>query len=255
MQYFSPLGRILRRMGTTSLALVVLPLGAHALYYTQKELPGAYWQADWSSTGRLPKPLAHKPAMVRVFAARTGRWKGIFAVHTWIVLKDRDGTTYQRFDKVGWGKPVRMNAYAADARWYSNLYKTVYAADGPAAERLIPKIRSAIARYPYGQSGDYRIWPGPNSNTFTSCVIAAVEGMEAVLPPTAIGKDYPCKDGMFSKTPSRTGWRFSAGGYFSLSAGWAEGLEMSFMGAVVGIDLRRPAIKLPGFGRIGMSDV
>lgn len=255
LRNFSPATRLARRIATTGLALVVLPLGAHAVYYTQKDMPGAYWQADWSSTGRLPAPVAHKPAMVRIFAARTGRWKGIFAVHTWIVLKDRDAAAYHRFDKVGWGAPVRLNAYPPDARWYSNLYDTVYAVDGAEAERLIPQIRAAIAAYPYGESGDYRIWPGPNSNTFTACVIAAVPGMDAILPPTAIGKDFPCTGGMLERTPTGTGWRFTAGGYFSLSAGWSEGLELSFLGAVVGIDFRKPAIKLPGIGRIGMSAV
>ena len=40
-----------------------------------------------------------------------------------------------------------------------------------------------------------------------------------------------------------------------LSLGWVEGIELNFFGAVLGIDLRRPAIKLPGLGRIGLSAV
>ena len=100
-----------RRSANVCVAAIVLPISANALIYTQKDLPGAYWQADWTSTGRLPKPAAHKPAMVRIFAARTGRWKGVFAVHTWIVVKDRNASEYQRFDKVGWGSPIRVNAY------------------------------------------------------------------------------------------------------------------------------------------------
>jgi hypothetical protein len=53
-------------------------------------------------------------------------------------------------------------------------------------------------------------------------------------------------------TPSRTGIRLSLDGYLGITAGWVEGLEFNFLGAVFGIDLRRPAIKLPGLGRIGL---
>ncbi|RYI86728.1 MAG: DUF3750 domain-containing protein, partial [Acetobacteraceae bacterium] len=34
-----------------------------------------------------------------------------------------------------------------------------------------------------------------------------------------------------------------------------EGLEVNFLGAVAGLDLRRPAIKLPGLGRLGLPAV
>ena len=39
----------------------------------------------------------------------------------------------------------------------------------------------------------------------------------------------------------------------TLTVGWIEGFEFSLFGGVVGLDIRRPAIKLPGLGRIGMS--
>lgn len=245
--------RYLRRGASLCLVAVALPLGANAVVYSQKELPKAYWQADCSSTGRLPAPDAHKPAMVRIFAARTGRWKGIFAVHTWIVVKDRNGSSYQRFEKVGWGTPLRVNAYAPDARWYSNDYETVYAADGAEAEKLIPAIQAAVAAYPYRNYGDYRIWPGPNSNTFTACVVALVPELNAALPATAIGKDYPCGASWIGLTPSHTGIRLSLAGFAGFNIGWIEGLELNILGTTLGVDIRRPALKLPGIGRIGMA--
>jgi hypothetical protein len=54
------------------------------------------------------------------------------------------------------------------------------------------------------------------------------------------------------RTPSRTGIRVDLGGYFGLSIGWVEGIEISILGAVAGIDIRRPALKLAGLGRLGM---
>ncbi len=40
---------------------------------------------------------------------------------------------------------------------------------GEKAEAAIPKIRQAAADYPYRDS--YRVWPGPNSNTFVSFIL------------------------------------------------------------------------------------
>jgi hypothetical protein len=37
------------------------------------------------------------------------------------------------------------------------------------------------------------------------------------------------------------------------SAGWVEGFELNFFGAVIGFDVRRPALKLPGLGRFGVA--
>ena len=38
-----------------------------------------------------------------------------------------------------------------------------------------------------------------------------------------------------------------------VKVGWVEGIEVNFLGLVAGLDLRRPALKLPGFGRIGIE--
>ena len=35
--------------------------------------------------------------------------------------------------------------------------------------------------------------------------------------------------------------------------GWVEGVEINFLGAVLGLDIRRPALKLPGIGRLGIA--
>jgi hypothetical protein len=36
-----------------------------------------------------------------------------------------------------------------------------------------------------------------------------------------------------------------------LTVGWVEGIEVNILGAVAGVDFRRPALKLPGLGRLG----
>jgi len=53
-------------------------------------------------------------------------------------------------------------------------------------------------------------------------------------------------------TPSGTGIFVSLGGYLGLTIGWVEGFEFNLLGAVLGFDIRRPALKFPGIGRLGM---
>jgi hypothetical protein len=81
--------------------------------------PNSWRSADWSSSGQLPAAGDDAPAAVYVMAARTGGLKGALAVHSWIVTKPENGR-YTRYDKVGWGSPIRVNSYPADGRWYSN---------------------------------------------------------------------------------------------------------------------------------------
>ncbi len=246
----NPSGQKHRRLIVATLGLFVLPILLHGCAQLGRGWPESWSSADWSSTGQLPPATAEAPAMVRIYAARTGRWRGIVAVHSWLVLKD-EGGRYERYDKVGWGSPIRRDHRAPDARWFGHEPALVFAADGAEAAALIARLRPAIASYPYGRPGDYRAWPGPNSNTFVAHVMAEAQ-VPAALPPTAIGKDYPVAGRWLGPTPSGTGLRASLGGVLAVSIGWIEGLEVSLLGAVLGLDLRRPAVKLPGFGRLGM---
>jgi hypothetical protein len=80
-----------------------------------------------------------------------------------------------------------------------------------------------------------------------------VPELRAVLPPTAISKDYPYNGRWIGITPSGTGAYVSLAGYIGLTVGWVEGFELNFFGAVLGFDIRRPALKLPGLGRFGAA--
>ncbi|MDR4305021.1 DUF3750 domain-containing protein [Chelatococcus sambhunathii] len=227
---------------------------AAALYWLDGDAAG--WRtADRSSAGLLP-PAAQKPeAVVRVFAARTVRWKGIVATHCWIVVKPKGALGYTRYDYTAWGEPIRVNGFVADGRWFGRAPELVFAADGRLAEQAIPKIRRAVETYKFAEAGDYRAWPGPNSNTFVAAVMASVPELEAKLPTTAVGKDFPYGGDWIALTPSKTGVRLTLGGYAGLTVGWFEGVEINILGAVFGLELRRPAINLPGLGRFGVSAV
>jgi hypothetical protein len=232
--------------------LYLLPLAISGLMYWLDGSGPGWRTADRSSIGALPSPSLHRGAVVRIFSAQTVRWRGIFATHTWIAFKAENAPTYTRYDYTAWGElPIRVNGFEPDGRWFGRMPQIVFAADNDAASVLVPKIRAAIAAYAWRNPGDYRAWPGPNSNTFIAAILDAVPEIPAVLPPTAFGKDYPYDGRWLRLTP--TGLRFTLGGYGGLAVGWREGIEVNILGAVAGLDIRCPALKLPGFGRIGLT--
>ena len=91
------------------LVLVFFPIGLSAGRYWLGESRGNWQTADRSSAGLLPLPSQHTEAIIRVYGARTVRWKAIFAIHTWIVVKEANASTYTRYDYTAWGEPIRTN--------------------------------------------------------------------------------------------------------------------------------------------------
>lgn len=138
------------------------------------------------------------------------------------------------------------------SRWFGSDPDMIFDLRGNAAEEMIPNIESAIASYPYQDS--YRLYPGPNSNTFVSHVIRHTPGMTVELPPHAIGKDWIDDGDLVGWSESKTGIQFSIFGLFGFTLGAAEGIEVNLFGMTFGIDILRPALKLPFIGRLGFRD-
>ena len=182
--------RLKRSLGWFVLLAIFIPITVSASVFYGQGWPQSWRTADWSATNTLPDPDVDTPAMIRVYAARSGRWKGIFATHHWMVTKRTGDIEYNRYDVVGWGTPVRKNNYAPDARWYSNDPMVVYELRGPEADKLIPKVEQAVASYRWQKRGSYFVWPGPNSNTFVAHILRQVPELKAEMDPTGVGKDY-----------------------------------------------------------------
>jgi hypothetical protein len=185
--------------------------------------------------------------------ARTGREAIATPTHSWVVFKPANATAWSRYDVVGWGQPVRSNGWAPDGRWFGDTPSVLIDVRGAEAAAAIPKVKAAIAAYSYNNFGDYRIWPGPNSNTFTATVLRAVPELATTLPPNAVGKDFRALP-YLGRTDSGTGVEASLWGLLGVKLGWVEGVELNFLGLVAGLDVRHPAVKLPGFGRVGLDD-
>ena len=240
-----------KRIVLAILALFLAPVVARAALYAYEGGPRSWRDADWSSTGSLPAADAYPGARVLVMTGQTGGWKGTVSVHSWIVLKREGARSWTRYDVVGWGNPVRINGWAPDGLWFGNKPQVVLDLQGAAATNAIPKIEAAIKSYNYANAGDYRIWPGPNSNTFVATVLRAIPEAETILPANAVGRDFRPRP-YVGLTDSRTGVEASLWGILGVKFGWVEGVEMNFLGLVAGLDFRNPGVKLPGFGRIGL---
>lgn len=244
--------KFLRNLFVLFLIIYLMPALASAGLWYIKERPQNWREAKWTSAGILPRPEDTPQATIHVFSAATGGMKGAVSSHAWIVTKEENATSYMRYDKVGWGTPVRRNGYAPDAYWYSNPPRVVVSVSGEAAARLIPKIEAAIEAYPYAKPGGYRMWPGPNSNTFVAHVLRSVPELGVVLPPDAVGRDYLPEGRLFAVDPDGRDVHATLYGLLGVSAGLRSGLELHVMGLVAGVDLARPAIKIPAIGRIGL---
>ena len=218
---------------------------------------GQDWRtADRSSAGIVPPPADTPEAIVSVWAARTFNWRGLFAVHTWIATKPADAPHYTVHQVIGWrgrggGNVVVSAPDDPDRAWYGQPPRLVKELRGPGAASAIPRIIEAVNAYPYTHY--YRLWPGPNSNTFTSFVVRRVPELSIELPVTAIGKDYLEGGRLFAAAPGGPGFQVSLFGLIGVLAGVEEGIEINVLGLVFGIDPLGPAIKLPAIGRIGFG--
>jgi len=217
---------------------------------------------DWRTASREPVGLAPNPAVTReavvqVYGARAVRWRGYFGIHTWIAVKPTDARRYAVYEVTGWrlrhaDSAVIIHDRAPDGRWFGNAPELLADKRGPGVDALIERIDRAARAYPY--AGEYSVWPGPNSNTFTAWVARAVPELEVDLPPTAIGKDF-LGGRILATAPSGSGMQLSLFGLLGVTASAVEGLEINVLGLTFGVDPLGPAIKLPLVGRIGASSV
>jgi hypothetical protein len=123
---------------------------------------------------------------------------------------------------------------------------------GDDAAQAIPKILEAVTGYPY--ANEYKVWPGPNSNTFIAYIGRQVPELRMDLPATAIGKDYPINGSVFDSTPSGTGYQVTMLGVLGVAMGREEGFELNLLGLNFGVDFLKPALRLPFIGRLGVGE-
>ncbi len=246
------LRHVLQGMGLLSLTLLLLLAGPLLMLAGPNVDLGSHWaSADRSSVGLAPSPEKTPDAVVQVYAARAFNWRGAFGVHTWIATKAEGAANYRVYQVTRWSRSrVAASHRAPDRAWFGNRPWLLADYRGEVAARMIPRIDQAVAAYPAVDR--YRVWPGPNSNTFVAWVIRRVPGLQVPLPSTAIGKDY-LLDGVLAAAPSGSGYQFSLGGVVGILVALEEGVELNLLGLTLGVDMTAPALELPGIGRVGFA--
>jgi hypothetical protein len=238
--------------------LWAIPFVLFALAYVDRQNAGA--SSNWRSASREPVGLAPDPAstpeaVVQVYGARAVRWRGYFGVHTWIAAKPSGADAYTIYEVNGWrlrrtGSSVAVSERPPDSRWFGNAPTLIAERRGAGVDALIGRIEDAVRSYPYADS--YRVWPGPNSNTFVAHVLRAVPELRADLPATAIGKDYLAWPPA-ARAPSGTGYQLNLFGVLGALAAVEEGVELNVLGLTFGLDPLDLALELPLAGRVGLG--
>lgn len=158
---------------------------------------------DWRTASResaaiAPIPEVMKDAVIEFYGADAFSWRGWFAVHTWLAIKEHGAEEYTVYEVVGWGVDRGYPALreyktkTPDRYWYGAKPEKILSITGNKAQELIPKIQQAVARYPW--KDEYKLFPGPNSNTFPTWVGLQVPELELDMPFRAIGSGYADND-------------------------------------------------------------
>jgi hypothetical protein len=236
-------------------ALLLGPLAV--LAFGDLDLDTHWRDAGFDSAGIAPHPLELDEPLIQVYGARAFNWRGAFGIHTWIAAKRLGADHYRVYQVIGWNLRRGLSTVSVgrmehpDFAWYNAAPQLLAEYRGPGTQQLIDRIEAAVADYPH--AGEYRVWPGPNSNTFTAFVARRVPELRLDLPPTAIGKDYLGDGRWFGSLPSGSGWQISLSGLLGIGIGLEEGLELNLLGLSAGLDFDDLALRLPGFGRIGIG--
>lgn len=213
--------------------------------------------ASRESTGIAKKAAEQKEDILQIYYARAFSWRGYFAIHPWVAWKKSEDTKYTVAHVTAWNHrrentTISVSQDLPDRKWFDSEPTILFQIEGPTARRAITEVEQLIKDYPFKDG--YRLWPGPNSNTFVSHLIRHIEALETELPPHAIGKDYFGPTQFFAKSPSGTGFQLSLWGALGITLGLQEGVEFNFLSLNFGLDLWPPAIKLPFIGRLGFAD-
>jgi hypothetical protein len=255
MPALSPRARWVRWPLRALLLVSVLLLGPiGVLTFGGLDLNTHWSDASTATNGLAPAPREEPEALVQVYGARACNWRGAFGIHTWIATKRPDADHYLVYQVIGWNlyrgrSTVTVSRVERpDFHWFNASPELLAEHRGPDTNALIDRIEIAVGSYPYPNS--YRVWPGPNSNSFTAYVARQVPKLGLDLPPTAIGKDYLAGGKLLDTTPSGSGWQVSLFGLLGLGLAWEEGIELNMLGLSVGIDLNDLTLRLPGVGRL-----
>jgi len=168
-------------------------------------------------------------------------WISRFAQHSWIDYR-RDGQWCRMEVVDDWSslnhQEIGADEAQLDERW-GRAIRVLSAFGGDRAKGITGSL-SQVQDEDYG----YRVWPGPNSNTFTERLLRETPGLWAALWGTSVGRDY-AGWGRVGLTGTGTGVEVETVP-LGLQLGLREGVELHVLGGLTfGIGLWPLSITLP----------
>jgi len=178
--------RTVRRILTRLFALALIL--ASSLWATTLAL-----EPDGVGEAYAPDPDEHPGAVIQVYGADVWGFRGNFAIHTWLAVKPENAAGYDIFQVIGWrlrrGRPVVSVDSGDPARsWFGSPAILLHERRGAEAQQMVERIYRAVEDYPFAES--YKMWPGPNSNSFTAWIGLEVPELGLQLPAKALGKNW-----------------------------------------------------------------
>lgn len=174
-------------------------------------------------------------------------WYKSLAHHAWIDLK-RGPAGWLRIECGGRLLGVMTNELddteaRLDRRFGGHDVRLLGWLQGDAAQRAAAAIEARAKELDTVYSDGYRIWPGPNSNTFVYELAAAAPDLGFVFDPNCIGKDWSgwVDAGLVA---SKTGVRLDTVP-IGAAIGLREGVELHLFGTTLGVSLDPPGLSLP----------
>ena len=154
---------------------------------------GEWHTSSRASAGFAPLPVDEPEAVIQAYAAAAWGWRGWFGDHTWVATKKPGADSYTVYEVIGWrlrynGSVVRIARDVPDRFWFGARPKLLLDVRGAPAVALVDRVDAAARRYPY--AAEYKVFPGPNSNTFTAWIARQVPELQLKLPFRAFGRGY-----------------------------------------------------------------
>ena len=140
-----------------------------------------------------PNPADYPDAVVQVYGADVWGIRGRFAIHTWIATKAPQAETYTIYHVLGWRlrrgqSVVSIDEGVPNRKWFGSEPTLLLDQRGEKARELVGKIDKAARQYPFAST--YKMWPGPNSNSFIAWIGLKVPELNLSLPAKALGKNW-----------------------------------------------------------------
>lgn len=158
------------------------------------------WMTTWAlvptpaGEAVAPSPQEHPEAVIQVYGADVWGWRGKFAIHTWVSIKPKGASSYRTFEVIGWRLRRNRSVVSVSSEvnpaqgWFGSPAILLHDVRGAPAEALIAKVEAAVEAYPY--SSEYKMWPGPNSNSFVAWIGLQVPELGLSLPTKALGQSW-----------------------------------------------------------------